>query len=446
MKKLTLFLALFFCLSLIQAQTNILANYNGDFEDGFTNWRFYEVPNSIGSTAEITSTAVSGTKAVKLTCVANNDGKVTNRAFDNWGHCAPVTGRRVYNLKAFLKSDSPSGLTCEMLIGFFDASGAFLGQKASILPLTDTYTEFSIQNVAPANAASCLIAFRLTDAVGTKLGGTMYIDNVRVIEDPMVYSADLLSGINGGFELGNTSNWTYLSYINGVITNLTALMSTTDVHDGTYAAQVDWLPGSTPNIVDQRFDQNPHTVPGQKLTYKAWAKLVSGSPFILGIHCTFFNAAGGVILDVSDNSWILSAAYTEHTWVLPEVPAGTVTTNIGFRAFGWDGTKSSRFPATAVSCLIDNVRLLDETPPVPTDIISLNTVKYSLYPNPASEIINITSSNALKSASIYNVSGQKVKDINTSFTNINISNLHSGIYYVKLKTEGGEATQKFVVK
>ncbi len=77
---------------------------------------------------------------------------------------------------------------------------------------------------------------------------------------------------------------------------------------------------------------------------------------------------------------------------------------------------------------------------------SLSALK--IFPNPLSgSILNITSnSNAAKAIAIYDVLGKQV--INTMTTNgtVNVSNLTSGVYIVKITEEGKTATKKLVVK
>lgn len=78
-----------------------------------------------------------------------------------------------------------------------------------------------------------------------------------------------------------------------------------------------------------------------------------------------------------------------------------------------------------------------------------------LYPNPASDMLNIevnASQASEMSISVYNIMGQKVMDQNVNITtgmntrNINISDLNSGIYFVTVKANGFENTMKFIVK
>ncbi|SHG70358.1 T9SS type A sorting domain-containing protein [Winogradskyella jejuensis] len=67
----------------------------------------------------------------------------------------------------------------------------------------------------------------------------------------------------------------------------------------------------------------------------------------------------------------------------------------------------------------------------------------SIYPNPTTDNITISSSTSINSISVFNLLGQQV--INTSQTEkIDISHLESGIYLVKLKTESGEQTKRII--
>ncbi|QYJ69309.1 T9SS type A sorting domain-containing protein [Flavobacterium litorale] len=72
----------------------------------------------------------------------------------------------------------------------------------------------------------------------------------------------------------------------------------------------------------------------------------------------------------------------------------------------------------------------------------------TMYPNPLSgNILNITSAtNATKAVAIYDVLGKQV--INTTVANqtVNVANLTTGVYIVKITEEGKTATRKLVVK
>lgn len=80
-----------------------------------------------------------------------------------------------------------------------------------------------------------------------------------------------------------------------------------------------------------------------------------------------------------------------------------------------------------------------------SDNFSSNNLKFNLYPNPASDILNIEFNEAIKSVEIYSLHGQKV--IETNQTEINISNLASGMYIVKVQDlNGSYATKKLIIE
>src|SRR6056297_2163550 len=181
MKKIAAsFVLLHLVTALLSQDVNVLHNYNGDFENGVSFWRFFEVPNNIGSSYELTSDAVSGEQAMKLNWVAS-DGTVNDRGFDNWNANVPVFPGEEYTVKAFMKSDNSSGLHVAMTLGFFNSSGEVIQEDRINCELTTAYTEFEFTMAAPAQAASCWIAFRMFDENNQRVAGVVYIDNVRLV-------------------------------------------------------------------------------------------------------------------------------------------------------------------------------------------------------------------------------------------------------------------------
>lgn len=68
---------------------------------------------------------------------------------------------------------------------------------------------------------------------------------------------------------------------------------------------------------------------------------------------------------------------------------------------------------------------------------------FQIYPNPASEYLHIKTQLSNYNCSIYNSLGQKV-NATLSENKIDISNLSNGIYFLKIETETGAATKKFI--
>ena len=73
-------------------------------------------------------------------------------------------------------------------------------------------------------------------------------------------------------------------------------------------------------------------------------------------------------------------------------------------------------------------------------------VTLNMYPNPASDVLNISAQNTINTVEIYNVLGQKVIRMNVEDTSaeINVSNLNAGIYLIKYEINNRTSTKKFV--
>ena len=74
-----------------------------------------------------------------------------------------------------------------------------------------------------------------------------------------------------------------------------------------------------------------------------------------------------------------------------------------------------------------------------------NTIEgFSFYPNPATDAINLNSTENIERVTIYNILGQKVidQDINTTSSQLNVSNLVTGAYLMQVSVDGKTATYK----
>ena len=74
--------------------------------------------------------------------------------------------------------------------------------------------------------------------------------------------------------------------------------------------------------------------------------------------------------------------------------------------------------------------------------VSINEIL--IYPNPANNIINISSANEIQNVSIFNYVGQTI--YNGTDIKINTSNLEAGIYLIKIETKEGIETQKITIQ
>lgn len=77
------------------------------------------------------------------------------------------------------------------------------------------------------------------------------------------------------------------------------------------------------------------------------------------------------------------------------------------------------------------------------DDISLNENTVKLYPNPATDVVNIKTNQTIKNVRVFNVNGQKVLDI-ANQSQINISNLPTGMYFLNINTNQSNQTIKIL--
>ncbi len=78
-----------------------------------------------------------------------------------------------------------------------------------------------------------------------------------------------------------------------------------------------------------------------------------------------------------------------------------------------------------------------------TEELGKKTNNISIHPNPANNILYVLNSNDLKEVTVFDVNG-KIILLQNQPTAIDIANLNAGIYFIKIKTDQGEFSQKFI--
>lgn len=71
-----------------------------------------------------------------------------------------------------------------------------------------------------------------------------------------------------------------------------------------------------------------------------------------------------------------------------------------------------------------------------------------VYPNPASEIVNIKSEFTINSVSVYNYAGQmiRIETVNETEYRVNTSDLNSGIYFLQINTIEGMISKRIIIE
>ena len=119
---------------------------------------------------------------------------------------------------------------------------------------------------------------------------------------------------------------------------------------------------------------------------------------------------------------------------------GPTAIKLGFRYYVTDGG-----PTGANSDII-GLDTVSVDRPLSTDSFFKNN--FAVYPNPATSVLNITNNSniAINATQITDLNGRVVKEIKGITNQINISELNSGIYFLKIATDQGTGTTKIVKK
>lgn len=78
------------------------------------------------------------------------------------------------------------------------------------------------------------------------------------------------------------------------------------------------------------------------------------------------------------------------------------------------------------------------------DIVADVESEIKIFPNPASDVINVQSPIDINSLEIINIRGVKVAEVNNA-NSIAVDHLHQGIYFVKVKTAQGDSTHRIAI-
>lgn len=117
-----------------------------------------------------------------------------------------------------------------------------------------------------------------------------------------------------------------------------------------------------------------------------------------------------------------------------EVFGGTTITNLFINHDNWPGS----------TAFFDNISV-DETEVAGTEGFANNV--FSVFPNPAKDVINIANIEGLNGVKIVDLNGRTVKSVNFSSASeaaVNVSDLTAGVYMMNITTEKGTSTQKIV--
>jgi len=113
-----------------------------------------------------------------------------------------------------------------------------------------------------------------------------------------------------------------------------------------------------------------------------------------------------------------------------------------------DGFNATTVWEVTTVCAIGESKRSDEAKLAACTGIRDNEITFSIHPNPATTKITIQAGNIFNTVDIVNFLGQTIISQNNSTDNveIDVSNLNSGVYFVRIASENGVSVQKFVKK
>ena len=84
----------------------------------------------------------------------------------------------------------------------------------------------------------------------------------------------------------------------------------------------------------------------------------------------------------------------------------------------------------------------------PTEINDLNNIAFTISPNPTSNYFYLQTNNSIENISIYNITGNKIKEIKNVVGDLNyidVNEIPAGQYLVEVIADGNVLTQKLLI-
>ena len=230
--------------------------------------------------------------------------------------------------------------------------------------------------------------------------------------------------------LKNTSTTNTLFQLNGKVAgvgtafNPTQTYTTSDTDYKTYDFDLStWDSGY----------QFPELIFGVKDTWTATPTVYAPGDIVI-VSNTYYKSLTG------DNTAVDAAALKLDTtnWAICDVTGAAVPAPGAVVGAALD------INALTNSVYIDSI-IFDSTTGLGTADFGTANNTISLYPNPAQEVLNVSSANSITKIEVYDLLGKKVAS-NNNAKNVNVAALGKGVYVVKVVQENGSVVAKRFIK
>ncbi len=119
--------------------------------------------------------------------------------------------------------------------------------------------------------------------------------------------------------------------------------------------------------------------------------------------------------------------------------SGNSPTTSYYYFYDWQVTVGCQGPRTAVVATVDAAGCLA------TSEVNMKE-SFKVYPNPFTDVVNISNADKVKSATVMDVSGRLVKTIEKVSEKINLSDLKTGVYLLNLELKDGSKVSHKIMK
>lgn len=175
-----------------------------------------------------------------------------------------------------------------------------------------------------------------------------------------------------------------------------------------------------------------------------------------GTYLVNLAAAPGLIL--TENTWYrIGFAYDT---VTGETIWNPGTGSTGLPAANWAGpflldeidfvSAAPTTNATESEIIFDNLTVKATATEALLGVAEIEDASFGVFPNPANDIVTITTNETLKSVELFDINGRMVKSVdfksNAVNNQVNVSDLSSGIYMMKIASDKGTVTKKLIIE
>jgi hypothetical protein len=122
-------------------------------------------------------------------------------------------------------------------------------------------------------------------------------------------------------------------------------------------------------------------------------------------------------------------------------------TETTYTVTGLEAEKEYCFTVTAINENGESAKSEAACATTKPDAIAENVAAFNIYPNPVSDKLYIETQAQTQTIEIYDMFGRQQSMVNgQQSTIIDVTNLNSGVYFVKVVTENGETVKRFIKK